>query len=90
MSFLLPFQTGGTFKIHDLTIACVFLSHMKRCGLRLLDHWEFPAVQWLGLGNFTARARVQSLVRELRSHKLSGMAKKKKKRKNTRPRILED
>ena len=28
------------------------------------------AVQWLGLSTFTARAQVQSLVRELRSHKL--------------------
>ena len=33
------------------------------------------AVQWLGLGAFTARA----LVGELRSHKLRGAAKKKKK-----------
>ena len=32
-------------------------------------------VQWLGLGAFTARARVQSLVRE--SHKLLGAAKEK-------------
>ena len=31
------------------------------------------AVQWLGLGTFTARAWVQSLVRELRSHKPRGM-----------------
>ena len=37
------------------------------------------AVQWLGLGAFTVVAQVQSLVRELRSHKLRGMAKKKKK-----------
>ena len=35
-------------------------------------------VQWLGLGTFTARAWVQSLVRELRSHKMHGTAKKKK------------
>ena len=33
------------------------------------------AVQWLGLGTFTAVSLVQSLVRELRSHKLP---KKKK------------
>ena len=32
-------------------------------------------VQWLGLGAFTARVRVRSLVRELRSR---GMAKKKR------------
>ena len=35
-------------------------------------------VQWLGLHAFTARAWVQSLVRELRSHKLCGMAKNKR------------
>ena len=33
-------------------------------------------VQWLGLSAFTARARVQSLVGELRSCKLCGVAKK--------------
>ena len=37
------------------------------------------AVQWLGLRAFIARAQVQSLVRELRSCKLRGVAKKKKK-----------
>ena len=36
-------------------------------------------VQWLGLGTFTAVAWVQSLVTELRSHKLCGMIQKKKK-----------
>ena len=35
-------------------------------------------VQWLGLGAFTAGTRVQSLVGELRSHKLCSAAKKKK------------
>ena len=35
-------------------------------------------VQWLGLGSFTAVARVPSLVGELRSHKMHGTAKKKK------------
>ena len=39
------------------------------------------AVQWLGLSAFTAMAQVQSLVRELRSCKSHGMAKKKKKKK---------
>ena len=33
-------------------------------------------VQWLGFGAFTAGAQVQSLVRELRSHKPHDMAKK--------------
>ena len=36
-------------------------------------------VQWLGLRAFTAGAQVQSLVRELRSWKPCGMAKKKEK-----------
>ena len=35
-------------------------------------------VQWLRLGAFTARARALSLVGELRSCKLCGMAKKEK------------
>ena len=39
------------------------------------------AVQWLGLSAFTATDQIQSLVRELRPHKLSSVAKKKKKRK---------
>ena len=38
---------------------------------------EFP---WLGLGAFTAKTQVQSLVRELRSHKLCSQKKKKKKK----------
>ena len=37
-------------------------------------------VQWLGLGTFTGRAWVQSLVGEIRSCKLRGMAKLKKKK----------
>ena len=37
---------------------------------------NFLAVQWLGLGAFIAGAWVQSLVRELRSQKPQGMAKK--------------
>ena len=37
-------------------------------------------VQWLGLSAFTAGAQVQSLVRELRSHKLPNTAKRKKKK----------
>ena len=36
------------------------------------------AAQWLGLSAFTAVAWVQSLVRELRSHKPRGVARKKK------------
>ena len=36
------------------------------------------AIQWLGLDALTAGAQVQSLVRELRSHKLCSGAKKQK------------
>ena len=39
------------------------------------------AVQWLGLSAFIARARVQSLIREVESRKLHGMAKKEKRKK---------
>ena len=50
-----------------------------------LPHEEFKVrttvsslvVQWLGLGAFTAVARVQSLVRELRSQSLEAQPKKK-------------
>ena len=43
-------------------------------------HWgNSLVVQWLRLGTFTAGALVQSLVGELRSHKLHGVAEKKKK-----------
>ena len=37
-------------------------------------------IQRLGVCTFTAGARVQSLVREIGSHKLSGMAEKKRER----------
>ena len=37
-------------------------------------------VQRLGLGTFTAGAWVQSLIGELRSHKMLGVVKKKKKK----------
>ena len=40
------------------------------------------AVQWLGLREFTAGAWVQTLLRELRSHKPCSMAKKEKKDRN--------
>ena len=46
---------------------------LKRCTGTCLE------IQWLRLGAFTVGAWVQSLVRELRSHMLCGMAKKKKK-----------
>lgn len=37
--------------------------------------------QWVGPGAFAAVARVQSLVRYLKSHKLYGMAPQKKRKK---------
>ena len=37
-------------------------------------------IQWLGLGAFTVGGQVKSLVKELRSLKLHGLAKKKKKK----------
>ena len=47
--------------------------------LRTKSWWGTSlAVQWLGLGAFTAVARVQSLVRELRSRKVCGTAKNKR------------
>ena len=45
------------------------------------------AVQWLGLGDFTAKVRVQSLVGELRSQKPRSTAKKKKTSQNP-PQII--
>ena len=39
---------------------------------------NFLVVLWLGLSAFTARAWVQSLVGELRTHKPDGMASKRK------------
>ena len=38
------------------------------------------AIQWLGLDAFTAVAQVPSLVRQLRSRKLRGVAKKEEKK----------
>ena len=38
------------------------------------------AVQWLALSTFTAEGLVQSLIRELRSHKLRGVGKGKEKK----------
>ena len=39
---------------------------------------NFLVVQWLRLSTFTAVEWVQSLVKELRSHKFNGVAKNKK------------
>ena len=40
------------------------------------------AVQWLGLGAFSAGTQVRSLVGELKSHKPHSVAKKKKRHTN--------
>ena len=69
----------------------IFGKEIKVGGAHLLTVWEHTvtlalrytyrrmrtslAVQWLRLRTSTARARVQSLVWELRSYKLRGMAK---------------
>ena len=46
---------------------------------KLAVHGTFLAFQWLGLRALTAKGGFQSPVRELRSHKPHGVAKKKKK-----------
>ena len=53
--------------------------HLLENGIRKQDQGNFLEVQWLALCTFTAED-VQSLVEELRSHKLHGAAKKKKKK----------
>ena len=50
--------------------------HLKT-SKRTLSVTSSLVVQWLGLGAFTAMAWVHSLVRELRSRKARGKAKKK-------------
>ena len=47
---------------------------------KVSEVWNSLMIQWLGLGAFTVGGQVQSLVRELRSLKLHGLAKKKKKK----------
>ena len=42
------------------------------------------AVQWLGLSASTAKAAVQAMVRELRSHQLCSVAKNKNKKNRTK------
>ena len=48
------------------------------------------AVQWLGLSAFTATDQIQSLVRELRPHKLSSVAKKKKRKRKLVGRVMNE
>ena len=47
--------------------------------LKKFPHENSLVVQWLELRAFTAKGEVHPLVRELRSHKLQGTAKKRKK-----------
>ena len=49
-------------------------------GIHKMNLGNSLAVQWLGLSVFAAGARVQSLVRELRSCKPCGMAGEEKKK----------
>ena len=49
---------------------------------RLESFGNSLAVQWLGQSAFTAETRVQSLVREIRSHKPQGVAKQNKNKTN--------
>ena len=44
---------------------------------------EFPVVQWLGLGAFTAGTWVWSLIEELKSRKQQSVAKNKQTKKTT-------
>ena len=53
--------------------------HCVGCQQKWWTNRNYLAVQQLGLGIFTAGARVRSLVGKLRSCKPHGMAKKKKK-----------
>ena len=46
----------------------IYIESWQECLMCLSVPWQ--VVQWLGLGSFTARAWVQSPVRELRCHKL--------------------
>ena len=48
--------------------------HPKLGGIKQQPFGTSLAVQWLGLSTFTAVGRVQSLIRELRSHKPCGTA----------------
>ena len=57
----------------------IYIMPMGRCFVRKDASWEFPGQDSILL---LQRTQVWSLVGELRSHKLNGMAKKKKKRKD--------
>ena len=61
---------------------CVCVRAHARVHTCVLQKWSLfgnsLAVQWLGLSTFTTEGLVQSLIRELRSHKPYGVAKGKK------------
>ena len=65
-------------KIHLVSVVLWGKRKTKHPLLKKMHSGNFLAVQWLRLGAFTPGAQVQSLVRELRSRKLCGAAKKKK------------
>ena len=67
-------QPGGNSGGHETCRKLFLLCTEPRRRLSLFrvekaDSREFLGVQWLGLGAFTAKARVPPLVRELRSFK---------------------
>ena len=68
-----------TFKISFNFFFLAYKTNSAFCGEKKKNQGHSLAIQWLGLSAFTAVAKVQSLVRELRSHKLHGTAGKKKK-----------
>ena len=70
-------ETGSSVKIRSLGWALIQYDSL----VSNLGTGNSLAVQWLGLHAFTAGAQVQSLVRELRSCKQCGAAKKQNKTK---------
>ena len=63
-----------------MALVIVLRQYDKLKFLRIKFLGNSLAVQWLGLGTFTAVAQVQSLVRELRSRKPQSVATKKRKK----------
>ena len=59
---------------------CVYVHVSMRVSLQKWSLFRNSlAVQWLALSTFTAEGLVQSLIRELRSHKPRGVGKGKEK-----------
>ena len=77
-----PFSSGSSWPRNWTGVSCIaggfFTSWITREAKSInIGTGNSLAIQWLGLGPFTAEAWVQSLVRELRSYKLWSMAKNK-------------